>query len=208
MSGALTIQIESRPLDQIEAELVVVGSFRDERPLRGDAGRADWRLCGLVSDLLGSGRLSGKRGDVLLTPSFGRIRAPHVLWLGLGDRARYRPGSLRKISGEAVLRAVDLGVRSVAMAPLGVAPDDFPRHAEALVGGLALGARAVDHRLRLRLCLPREAAEGALRALERVAEAPGLRDLTLVLVPLPRDAPAGRTADARRAPSTPILHRY
>ena len=94
------------------------------------------------------------------------------------------------------------------MAPLGIAPDDFPRHAEALVGGLALGARAVDHRLRLRLCLPRQAAEGALRALERVAEAPGLRDLTLVLVPVPRDAPAGRTADARRAPSTPILYRY
>ncbi len=208
MSARLSVEIETRPLDQIEVELVVVGSFNDERPLRGGAGRADWRLCGLVSDLLASGRLSGDRGEVLLTPSFGRIRAERILWFGLGSQSRYRPGSLRKFCAEAVVRAGQLGLRSLGIAPLGFTPDDFPRYAEAFLTGAAIGTRQLDRALCLRVPLPEDEAEAAYWALEKVTNAPEVQEMALTLArpesSLPRGVPRGRTRRGSRS----VPHRY
>ena len=208
MSGALTIQIEARPLDQIEAELAVVGSFSDERPLRGATGRADWRLCGLVSDLLASEHLTGERGQVLLTPSQGRLRAERVLWLGLGARGRFRPASLRKISAEAMVRSAGLGIRNLAMAPLGFSPEDFPGHAEDLLSGVALGTRQSGQRIRLTLSLPPAQADRAFQALHSLGEIPETRDLALIITPPSSRIPEGRFLNDVTSPPLSRTHRY
>ena len=43
------------PAVRAPAETVLVLVPKDERPLRGEAGRIDWRLCGEISALLESG---------------------------------------------------------------------------------------------------------------------------------------------------------
>ncbi|MEE8582063.1 MAG: M17 family peptidase N-terminal domain-containing protein [Myxococcota bacterium] len=208
MSARLSVEIETCPLDQIEAELAVVGSFSDERPLRGGAGRADWRLCGLISELLASGRLSGDRGEVLLTPSFGRIRAERILWFGLGSRARYRPGSLRKLCTEAVVRAGQLGLGRLVIAPLGFTPDDFPRHAEAVLTGAAIGARRLDRALRLWLPLPEDEAEAAYWALEKATKAPDAQGVALTLARSDSSPPGGASRGPTRHGTPHATHRY
>ena len=84
MTGILDLELGSESLEKSAVDLAVVGIFSDEFPLRGGAGRVDWRLCGLVSDQLLAGRIRGSRGEALLIPSMGQLRARRVMVVGLG----------------------------------------------------------------------------------------------------------------------------
>ena len=44
MSQELSIAVEAGTIERSGADVVGVPLFEDERPLRGSAGRADWRL--------------------------------------------------------------------------------------------------------------------------------------------------------------------
>jgi hypothetical protein len=74
-------------LDALEGiDGLILSFFVDERPLRGVAGLADWRLCGRLSRLLKAGRLRGARDEVTLLPPAGRRLPFHrLMLLGLGE---------------------------------------------------------------------------------------------------------------------------
>ncbi len=78
--------------DGTETEALVLTFFSDERPLRGAAGLADWRMCGRLSRLIKSGRMTGRRGETLLLPPGKRMTFPRVFLFGLGDSARFDEG--------------------------------------------------------------------------------------------------------------------
>ncbi len=59
MSAALAIELESGTLERARADLVIVSFCSTDRPLRGAAGRVDWRLCGRLSHLIEAGRVAG-----------------------------------------------------------------------------------------------------------------------------------------------------
>ena len=68
MSGAGTaLTFDARPVEKIPVDLLVSGVFASELPLRGTAGRADWRLCGWLSDLARRDQLTGSEGCLLYT---------------------------------------------------------------------------------------------------------------------------------------------
>ena len=139
MSVSIELCVETTPFERIEADLAVAGFFLDERPLRGAAGRADWRLCGVVTELVESGRLRGKVGEATLVPSMGRLAADRVLLLGLGRRSSFRVGRARDTSHAAVERGLALEracarnlFARAAKAPLSV-PADLPARVEKLL---------------------------------------------------------------------------
>jgi hypothetical protein len=173
MSPRLQIEIETRPFERAAAELAAAGIFRDDRPLRGGAARADWRLCGRISQMLVAGDLSGERGEALLLPGFGRLGSPRLLIIGLGERARFRLTSAQDAVREAVGRALDLGVVDLALAPPGIAPDDIPRHAQALVGGAVEALQGRARGLSLRLLAPPTESGRAAAALDAAVKALG-----------------------------------
>jgi hypothetical protein len=71
-------------LDPVPA--LALSFFSDERPLRGVAGLADWRLGGRLSRLLKAGRLTGRSGEVtLLPPSRQRLPFERLVLFGLGE---------------------------------------------------------------------------------------------------------------------------
>ena len=70
--------------------------FRDDRPLRGAAGLADWRLCGRLSRLLKSNRATAEQGETMMLPPGRRLRFKRVMWFGLGDAKGYTDDRLRK----------------------------------------------------------------------------------------------------------------
>ncbi len=71
--------------DEVEGEgSLLLTFFSDERPLRGAAGLADWRLCGRLSSLIKRGKVSGSRGETLLFPPGRRLCFGRVLLFGLG----------------------------------------------------------------------------------------------------------------------------
>ncbi|HET6613864.1 MAG TPA: M17 family peptidase N-terminal domain-containing protein [Kofleriaceae bacterium] len=78
-----------------DLDALVLTVFADERPLRGAAGLADWRLCGRLSRLIVSGHLFGESGEALLYPPGRRLPFARTLVFGLGlekafDEAAYR----------------------------------------------------------------------------------------------------------------------
>jgi hypothetical protein len=160
------VELESTPLERCEVDLVVAGFFRDERPLRDAAAAIDWRFCGLLSEQLTQGVIAGDPGEAVLLPSYGRMRAPRVLLLGLGSRAKYRLPRLVAASRAAFRRSVDLGARSLALTPLGIAPDDFLRNADSLLTGALEGVNEAGASIRARIVLPPDELGPAARAIE------------------------------------------
>ena len=82
--------------DETGRDCLVLPVFRDDRPLRGAAGLADWRLCGRLSRLLKSSRATAEQGETMMLPPGRRLRFKRVLWFGLGDAKGYTDDRLRK----------------------------------------------------------------------------------------------------------------
>ncbi len=87
-------------LDGLDGAVAVVHA--DERPLVGVAARADWRLNGFLSRLVGSGRFNGDRGEWLLVHTQGRLPYTHLFLVGLGRRGEQNaPGARNALEGVA-----------------------------------------------------------------------------------------------------------
>ena len=182
MSFEIEIALTSRPLERAEAEIAVVGFFVDERPLRGGAARADWRLCGGLSHRIESGDLSGKSGEALLIGCGRALAAPRLLLLGLGDRKSFDPVRVRDEIHLAMDRCLKLGLSRIALSPLGIAQDDIPRHASALVAGLLGAWQASPRPMSVRMCIPGSEMNAVQRAFDEARAAVNAEALSIRVV--------------------------
>ena len=82
--------------DESPHDALLLPIFSDERPLRGAAGLADWRLCGRLTRLLKKHRLAGTRGETLLFPPGRRLTFSRLLLFGLGPSTGYSDTDLRR----------------------------------------------------------------------------------------------------------------
>lgn len=82
--------------DESARDCLVLPVFRDDKPLRGAAGLADWRLCGRLSRLLKTNRATADAGETMLLPPGRRLRFKRIMWFGLGDAKGYTDDRLRK----------------------------------------------------------------------------------------------------------------
>lgn len=169
----IELVLTARPLERVDSEIAVAGFFTDERPLRGGAARADWRLCGGLSRRIESGDLEGKSGEAMLIGCGRALRAPRLMLLGLGDRASYDQLRVSDETREALERCRKLRFSHIALTPLGIASDDLPRHAPAVVAGLLDAWQDIETSMVLEICLPKNEVQGAFRALEGACEAAG-----------------------------------
>lgn len=82
--------------DETTRDCLALPVFKDDRPLRGAAGLADWRLCGKLSRLLKANRASAEAGETLMLPPGRRLKFRRLLWFGLGDAKSYSDDRFRK----------------------------------------------------------------------------------------------------------------
>jgi hypothetical protein len=187
-------------LARVGAEVAVAGFFRDERPLRGGAGLADWRLCGWLSRLLLASRASGEWGEAVLTTTQGRLRAPRLLLVGLGARARFSGDAHRSAVEASLHRLLDLGVSSAAFdlpPPTGDASEDAL--AVGIIDGACAALDARPARFLLRVVAAPGSAARMRAALERAAGAHprGATSLRRVRPPAAGSAPPSAIAASR-----------
>jgi hypothetical protein len=173
MTVPIELILTARPLERVASEIAVAGFFTDDRPLRGGAARADWRLCGGLSRRIESGDLSGKSGEAMLIGCGRALRAPRLMLLGLGDRGSYDQLRVSDETRQALERCRKLQLQSVALAPLGIASDDVPRHAAALIAGVLDAWRDASAEMSLEVCVPKAEIPGIFRALESARNAAG-----------------------------------
>lgn len=148
---------------QIRADMLAVGVFENE-PLSGLAERLDKRLHGQISRLLQLKDFKGKPQTTALFYSRGPIAAERLLLVGLGEKKKARPDTLRKAAALAASTAVDLKAASLAAA---LNWKDWPEQspeelAQAFAEGIHFGAyRYIEY------CSP-EPSEPPLRSLRAV----------------------------------------
>jgi len=90
------LQNELQRWDDSEGDALVLTFFSDERPLRGAAGLADWRLCGRLSRLIKHRRISGRRGESIMLPPGRRLSFKRVFLFGLGSSQRFDEDTYRQ----------------------------------------------------------------------------------------------------------------
>ncbi|HEB91749.1 MAG TPA: hypothetical protein ENI85_19395 [Deltaproteobacteria bacterium] len=173
MNPTVDLVLSCRPLERIASEVAVVGFFADERPLREGAARADWRLCGGLSRRIEAGDLSGKSGEALLVGCGRALASPRLMLLGLGGRRGFDRARVRDEVRMAVDRCLALGCTRIALAPLGIASDDLPRHAAELIGGFHEAARTADRPISLSMPVPTSEIPGVTRAFDQARKALG-----------------------------------
>jgi len=90
------LQNELRKWDESKGDALVLTFFSDERPLRGAAGLADWRLCGRLSRLIKHRRISGRRGETIMLPPGRRLPFNRIVLFGLGSSQRFDEETYRQ----------------------------------------------------------------------------------------------------------------
>ena len=177
MSLALRLEVLSTPIEQADAELLLAGFFASDRPLRGGAGRADWRLCGLISQLLLEGRIQGEEGEAALLPAAPVLSSPRLLLVGCGHSQEFDRTALRRVAALGLARAAALAVGSVAVSlPLGGAVGSLSLDSSTLA--VVEGAIDVGNPLPLlRLLVPPGTESGIAGMIQRFSQ--GHRAVTI-----------------------------
>jgi hypothetical protein len=82
--------------DETRRDCLVLSVFHDERPLRGAAGLADWRMCGRLSRLVKADRVGAVARETLMLPPGRRLAFSKILWFGLGESKGYSDARFRE----------------------------------------------------------------------------------------------------------------
>jgi len=135
------------------ADTILIPVPEDERPLRSDAGLVDWRLCGLVSEQLRSGYVSGQLGEAALLPGARPLSPSRILLVGIGS-APPRGGSRPVLRAMRSAAAKLLMMRSPAALLACPGAIDFADDAVSLLRGLVNGLAETQTDLGLHVILP------------------------------------------------------
>ena len=135
------------------ADTILIPVPEDERPLRGDAGLVDWRLCGLISEQLRSGYVSGQLGEAALLPGARPLSPSRLLLVGTGSappRGGSRPilRAMRSAAGKLLM------MRSPAALLALPGAIDFAHDAVSLLRGLVHGLAENQTEFGLHIILP------------------------------------------------------
>lgn len=149
--------------DEVEGGSLLLTFFADERPLRGAAGLADWRLCGRLSRLIQRGRLSGAAGEKLLLPPGRRLPFRSILIFGLGSSAGFNEEIYRAHVRDIREVADRAGLRAYALQP--------PGRATGLIGA----------RRALELWLEESARDGRAADVAIIDNQSGQKDMAEIL---------------------------
>jgi hypothetical protein len=113
----MQISESSQPIEEIDAEVLVLFHLEDEPAPRGRLGQVDWILCGAVSRLRARGKFAGELGTTALLMPSGKLRVSRILVVGLGRQADLSMVALYRLSYQAAQAILHLRCTRVAMEP-------------------------------------------------------------------------------------------
>jgi leucyl aminopeptidase len=114
MEGTMNLQTKQGSIQDTTADTLIVNLFEEATTPGGATGAVDQALNGAISELIASGDLTGKAGEVTVFYSRGAIAAKRVLVAGLGKREGFNLESVRQTAAAAIQRAQALKAKEVA----------------------------------------------------------------------------------------------
>ncbi len=139
----MRVSLLAKPLPAADGDVLIVGSYADEKRLPEPLARLDRALGGRLGEVLEAEKFQGKPGQLTHLYADGRLAAKRVVVVGLGARGQLTAEAIRRAAATGVRRARDLGARVVSIEVLG---DTLPlgQRARAVVGGALLGTYGFD----------------------------------------------------------------
>jgi leucyl aminopeptidase len=136
------IKVEAGDVTQHPAKAVIINLFEGVKSPGGATGAVDKALGGAISQLVAEGEIKGKKGEVSLVHTLGKIASPRVFVAGLGKQDDFGLKAIRDLMGTAMRRARSAGATSVAtiVHGAGIAGLDPEACAQAIAEGAVLGA--------------------------------------------------------------------
>lgn len=112
--------------------LVICSIFEDERPIKGQAGLLDWKLCGFLSRFLIRGKISGNLSEFVYVPirSSGNETLKHLLLVGLGGKKEQADGAA---TTPALLKNLVKTVENLKFGEVAVSLSSFPFWTESKI---------------------------------------------------------------------------
>ncbi|HIQ12376.1 MAG TPA: leucyl aminopeptidase [Caldilineales bacterium] len=113
-SKHMHIEVKSGNILEAEADLLIVNLFEGVTRPGGATGAVDSALDGHIRQLIALGDCSGKLGDTTLLYTLGKLPAPRVLVVGLGEASEFDGLRARVAAAKAIRAAKQAKARRVA----------------------------------------------------------------------------------------------
>jgi leucyl aminopeptidase len=140
------IKVEKGDLAQHPAKAIIVNLFDGVTSPSGGTGAVDKALDGAISQLIAEGEIKGKKSELTLIHTLGKLPTPRVLVVGLGKQADFSLDTIRDVTGTALRRLRNAGATTVAtiVHGAGIAGLEPQACAQAIAEGALMGLYRFD----------------------------------------------------------------
>ncbi len=142
----MDIKVEKGDLAQHPAKAVIVNLFEEVKKPGGGTGAVDRALDGAISQLIADGEIKGKKSELTLIHTLGKLPTPRVLVVGLGKQKEFGLDTIRDVTGTALRRLRNVGAATVAtiIHGGGIAGLEPEACAQAIAEGAVMGLYRFD----------------------------------------------------------------
>jgi len=135
------IEVIREDVTRVKTPALIVNLFEGVRSPGGATGAVDRALDGAISRLISEGEVKGKKEELNLIHTFGRLPADRVLVLGLGKSGEFNQDTVRQLMAQACRYLRGHGIKEAATIAhgAGIAGMDAESSARAIVEGSVLG---------------------------------------------------------------------
>jgi len=118
MKDIIDVKIKTRTVDFLtcETDLLVTGHFSDAKGLDKVNAELNSKLDGAIERLIKLGDFKGKDGTSAIVYGNANIGAKRILLVGLGEKKKTTPDTIRKAAALAANRAVSMKAESMSLA--------------------------------------------------------------------------------------------
>lgn len=131
------------PSDMLDADVAAALFFEDERPLCGPAALADWRLNGMLTDMIVTENASGRAGEKILIQNNGKMKVDWIFFMGGGSLAGLGPSTYERLIEHLLASCMQAGFKRIAL-PLflmeGIQLSDLKQMVASVLNRLGSGA--------------------------------------------------------------------
>ena len=142
----MRINVEKTDITTVDTAALVVNLFKGVKTPGGATGAVDKALDGVISGLIEDGEITGKKGELTLLHTMGKINPARVVVAGLGSQDDFDAEVVRRVSSETLRYLRRRGIcKAVTIAHGagvgGLSPDES---GQAIAEGSLLGLYRFD----------------------------------------------------------------
>jgi len=101
----MEIRILNQSILDFTGDLLIINLFQGVQIPGGATGAVDKTLNGAISSMIKNGDITGRIGETVVFPTFGKLKVDKILIAGLGNSENFSVEEIRKASGSAAMSA-------------------------------------------------------------------------------------------------------